>query len=322
MHRETAQGQMQIRNTPGESVVITGALSYTGKYATRLLLNRGFKIRTLTYHPERANPFGEKVEVFPYNFGDPEQLTKTLRGASTLINTYWVRFPRGASTFKTAVENTRTLIRAAKDAGIKRIVHVSVANPSLESDLGYYRGKAQLEQAVRESGLSYKILRPTVIFGLEDILINNIAWFVRNFPVFGIPGDGRYGIRPIYVEDMARLLADAVEQASNAVQDAVGPETYTFEELVKLIAGQLGRRTRLVHLPMPVAYVSTLLTGWFVGDVVLTWEEYKGLMENLLAPDGPSMGETCLSEWLAVNREQIGVRYASEVARHFATCAA
>jgi NADH dehydrogenase len=307
---------------PGGTVVITGAFSYTGKYATRLLLSRGFGIRTLTCHPERANSFGEKVEVFPYNFGDPERLTEALRGASTLINTYWVRFPRGESTFKTAVENTRALIRAAQNAGVKRIVHVSIANPSLESNLGYYKGKAQLEQAVMESGLSYKILRPTVIFGLEDILINNIAWFVRNFPVFGIPGDGRYGIRPIYVEDMARLLADAVEQESNAVQDAVGPETYTFEELVKLIAGQLGRRIRLVHLPMPVAYVSTLLTGWFVGDVVLTWEEYKGLMGNLLAPAGPPTGETRLSQWLAANRERIGVRYASEVERHFAICAA
>lgn len=322
MQHESAQEQWRHGNNPGETVVITGAFSYTGKYATRILLSRGYKIRTLTYHPERANPFGEEIEVFPYNFDNPEQLTQTLRGASTLINTYWVRFPRGKSTFRTAVENTRTLIRAAKNAGVKRIIHVSIANPSLESKLGYYKGKAELEQAVVESGLSYKILRPTVIFGLKDILINNIAWFVRRFPVFGIPGDGRYRIRPIYVEDMARLLADAVEQEWNAVQDAVGPETYTFEELVRLIADQLGRRIGLVRLPMPVAYVSTRFTGWFVGDVVLTWEEYKGLMGNLLAPAGPSAGETCLSQWLEANREQIGMQYASEVARHFAVCAA
>lgn len=322
MQHGSAQEQSRRGNNPGETVVITGAFSYTGKYATRLLLSRGYKIRTLTYHPERANPFGEKVEVFPYNFGNPEQLAQTLRGASTLINTYWVRFPRGKSTFRTAVENTRTLIRAAKNAGVKRIVHVSIANPSLESKLGYYRGKAELEQAVVESGLSYKILRPTVIFGLEDVLINNIAWFVRRFPVFGIPGDGRYRIRPIYVEDMARLLADSVEQEWNGVQDAVGPETYTFDELVRLIADQLGRRIALVRLPMPVAYVSTRLTGWLVGDVVLTWEEYKGLMGNLLAPASPSAGETRLSQWLKANREQIGMQYASEVARHFAVCAA
>src|SRR6202008_4642679 len=162
--------------------------------------------------------------------------------------------------------------------GVKRIVHVSIANPSPHSRLGYYRGKAQLEQAVVDSGLSYAILRPTVIFGREDILVNNIAWFVRRFPVFGIPGDGRYAVRPIYVEDMARLIADAVGQHENTVIDAVGPETFTFEELVRLIAERVGRHVRIIHLPMPLAYASTLLIGWFVRDVVLTWEEYQGLM--------------------------------------------
>lgn len=300
------------------AVVITGAFSYTGKYTTKLLLGRGCEVRTLTYHPDRENPFGENVQVFPYNFDHPDQLKETLRGASTLINTYWVRFPRGESTFETAVQKTRTLIAAARDAGVKRIVHVSIANPSLESPLGYYKGKAQLEQAVIDSGLSYAIVRPTVIFGVEDILINNIAWFARRFPVIGIPGDGRYAIRPIHVEDMARLLADAVDQSGNTVLDAVGPETFAFEELVRLIAGRVGRPVRLLHMPTPLAYVSTLVTGWFVGDVVLTWEEYKGLMGNLLAPQGPSTGQTRLSEWLAENHERVGKRYASEVARHFA----
>lgn len=300
------------------TVVITGAFSYTGKYATRILLDRGYRIRTLTYHPERENPFGDKVQVFPYNFDNPERLTETLRGASTLINTYWVRFPRGTATFEQAVENTRTLIAAAKEAGVQRIIHVSIACPSLDSPLGYYKGKAQLEKAVAESGLSYTILRPTVIFGLEDILINNIAWFLRHFLVFAIPGDGRYRIRPIFVEDMARLIVDGVEGEGNSVRDAVGPETYTFEELVRLIAKELGRRTRMVHVPMPAAYIATRMAGWLFGDVVLTWEEYKGLMANLLAPDGPSTGETRLSHWLSANRELVGRRYASEVARHYA----
>ena len=318
MEHHKDQPQTQKRNSASETIAITGAFSYTGKYATRILFDRGYRIRTLTYHPERANPFGDKVQVFPYNFGNPERLTETLRGASTLINTYWVRFPRGKATFETAVQNTLTLIRASKDAGIGRIVHVSIASPSLESPLGYYKGKAQLERAVAESGLAHTILRPTVIFGLEDILINNIAWFVRQFPVFAIPGDGGYRIRPIYVEDMARLIANAVEQKENAVLDAVGPETYSFEELVRLIAGQLGQRIRVAHVPMSVAYAAPRAAGWFVGDVVLTWEEYKGLMANLLAPDGPSTGETRLSHWLAANREHVGKCYASEVARHYA----
>lgn len=305
-------------STRGGSVVITGALSYTGKYATRLLLDRGYAVRTLTFHPKRENPFGDKVRVFPYSFEHPDRLTENLRGASALINTYWVRFPRGKATFESAVQNTRILVDAAKRAGIQRIVQVSIANPSHESSLGYYRGKAQLEQIVRESGLAYTILRPTVIFGLEDILINNIAWFVRHFPVFGVPGDGRYRLRPIYVVDMAKMMVDALGDESNAVRDAVGPETFTFDGLVKLIAAEVGRSVRLIHLPTPLAYLFTSLIGWFLGDVVLTWEEYRGLMANLLAPEGPSTGDTRLSRWLAENREKIGTSYASEVARHYA----
>jgi NADH dehydrogenase len=300
------------------TVTITGAFSYTGKYVARMLLERGCRVRTLTGHPRRENPFGSSVEVFPYNFRHPDQLRESLRGTSTLINTYWVRFAYGDSSFENAVCNTRILIDAAKSVGVDRIVHVSIANPSIDSPLGYYRGKAELEQAVMDSGLAYTILRPTVIFGAEDILINNIAWFVRRLPVFGIPGDGKYRIRPVYVEDIARLMADAVESQENSVVDAVGPETYTFEELVHLIAQSMGRSVRLVHLPAFVAYLATRVTGWFVKDVVLTWEEYRGLMGDLLAPDGPSSGTTRLSEWLTQNGKRVGVQYASEVARHYA----
>src|SRR5580704_14528868 len=256
--------------TQSKTVVITGAFSYTGKYATRILLSRGYEVRTLTNHPptshpDRAHPFGDRVQVFPYNFDRPE-LRRSLQGASTLINTYWIRFPHGKSTFEAAVRNSRKLIEAAKEAGVKRIVHVSIANPCLQSALGYYKGKAEVEESLILSGLSYAILRPTVIFGAEDILINNIAWFVRRFPVFAIPGGGRYGIRPIYVEDMASLLVDSVTQAGNSIRDAVGPETFTFEDLVRLIAQCTGRSIRLLHLPAAISYMATLTTGWALGD--------------------------------------------------------
>lgn len=301
------------------TIVVTGAFSYTGKYVARVLLERGHTLRTLTHHIDRPNPFGDRVSVFPYNFHDPDKLTESLRGASALINTYWVRFPHDESTFETAVQNTRTMIAAAKRAGVERIVHVSIANPSLDSPLGYYKGKAVLEEAVKASGLSYTIVRPTVIFGDEDILINNIAWFVRHFPVFGIPGDGRYGTRPIYVEDMARLLADSSESETkeNATIDGVGPETFAFEELLRLIANETGASVRLVHLPPALAYMSTRVIGLFTRDVILTWEEYKGLLANLLVTDGPPTGETRLSNWLHANRDRVGTHYASEIARHF-----
>ena len=215
-----------------------------------------------------------------------------------------------------AHETTEAQFAGIHEAGV---AHVSIANPSPDSPLGYYRGKAQVEELLCKLNLSYSVLRPTVIFGNGDILINNIAWFVRHFPAFAIPGDGRYRIRPIFVEDMARLIANAVGQAENQVRDAVGQETYTFKELVKLIADELGRRTSLLHVPTFMAYLATRLAGWFVGDVVLTWEEYRGLLGGLLAPEGPSSGQTCFGQWLAANREHIGKRYASEIARHYVT---
>jgi len=215
------------------------------------------------------------------------------------------------------VRNTITLFNAAKKAGIRRVVHVSIANPSLDSPLAYYRGKAQVEQAWIDSGLSYTILRPTVIFGREDILINNIACFIRHLPVFGVPGDGRYRIRPIYVEDMVCLMVGAVQRHADETIDAVGPETFSFEELVRLIGAQVGKPARIMRMPTILAYLSTRLAGTFLRDVVLTWQEYNGLMSNLLAPMGPATGQTRLTDWLFLNRRDLGRRYASEIGRHF-----
>ena len=309
-------------------IVVTGAFSYTGKYLAPLLLARGHKLRTLSNHPDSSNPLIWQIRVAPYRFEEPAKLASSLVGCDVLVNTYWVRFPHGAMTFERAVENTRTLIDAAKSAGVRRIVHVSIANASLDSPLAYYSGKARLEEAVRSSGLSFAILRPTVIFGREDILINNIAWFVRRFPFFAVPGDGRYGVQPIFVGDMAALLADAVERADDYAMDAVGPEAYCFNDLAALIAEKIRRPARIVHVPGSLAYATTRAMGWFLRDTVLTWEEYRGLMDDLLVSrDIPAANAlvlqtlhapaTSLASWLAENREAVGLKYASEVARHF-----
>jgi NADH dehydrogenase len=300
-----------------KTAVITGAFSFTGRYATRLLIQRGWRMRTLTSHRADASPFPCEVPSHPYCFEDPSALRRFLEGADVLLNTYWVRFPRGEITHERAVHNSLALFRAAKQAGIARIVHVSIANASRASPLSYYSGKARVEKALEGLGLTYAILRPTVIFGKGDILINNIAWFVRRLPLFGIPGNGQYGVQPIFVEDMAQLLADAAERTENYAIDAVGPETYAFEKLVKEIAKNVGRPGRTVRIPARLAFLCTNVAGWVLRDTVLTWEEYRGLMANLLVSGGPATGTTRLSEWLRANGSSLGRAYASEVARHF-----
>lgn len=297
--------------------VVTGAFSYTGKYIARRLLATGRKAKTLTGHPNRPDPFEGKVSVAPLDFSRPEELASNLRGAGTLYNTYWIRFAHGTLTYDDAVANSHILFRAARQAGVRRIVHVSIANPSLDSPLPYYRGKAQVEEALVASGLSYAILRPTVIFGDEDILINNIAWLVRRFPVFAIPGEGGYRLQPIFVEDFSELAVRAGFGGENTVGDAVGPETYTFEDLVRLVASSLGRRARFVHMSPRLVYAACSLLSVPLRDVLLTREEIEGLMADLLFSRQAPAGRTRLSDWLLRYSSRVGTRYASELARHY-----
>lgn len=297
--------------------IVTGAFGFTGKYITQRLLDLGEQVRTLTGHPARPNPFGSQVKAVPFDFDNPAALAKSLEGASTLFNTYWVRFPYRGITFDQAIKHTLSLFRAAKEAGIRRVVHVSITNPSEDSPLPYFRGKARLERALKESGLPYAIIRPTVIFGRGDILINNIAWSLRTLPVFAVPGSGRYRLQPVYVEDVADLAVQAGHGSINTVIDAVGHETYTYEELVRLIAEAIGRPARIMHVPPPVALL--LITGLdlLVRDVVLTRDEIEGLMAGLLVSDEPPTGATRFGQWLEWNADTIGRHYASELARHY-----
>lgn len=297
--------------------VVTGAFGYTGKYITQRLLSIGRKVRTLTGHPNRENPFGERVRAVPFNFDNPTELTNSLRGAATLYNTYWLRFDNGHVTFDNAVENSKTLFNAAEAAGIRRIVHISITSASEDSPLPYFRGKGIVEKAIINSNLSYSIIRPTVIFGTEDILINNIAWFLRRFPLFTIFGAGDYRLQPVYVGDVADIAVRAASEDDHSIIDAVGPETYTFEQLVRLIADRVHSRAKMIHLSRQLALYICRLAGFLVRDVVLTRDEVEGLMSSLLVSEGPPLGQTRLSNWLDSNARALGIKYTSELNRHY-----
>jgi uncharacterized protein YbjT (DUF2867 family) len=298
-------------------IAVTGAFSYSGKYITSRLLARGEEVITLTNHPNRPDPFDGKVKAFPLDFSNENELIQSLHGADVLVNTYWVRFDKGSNTQPKAVENTKILVNAAVKAGVKRIVHISIANPSAESHLPYYWGKAANEKAVMDSGLTYAILRPTVLVGKEDILINNIAFLLRRFPFFFIPGDGSYGIQPVYIEDLADLAVEAVYSKDTYVIDAVGPDSYTFKELVQMIGETIGAKRLLIPVPPRLALFAAQFLSLFVNDVILTPEEVDGLMANLLVSKEPARARTAFRDWLNSNCETIGVRYASELKRHY-----
>jgi uncharacterized protein YbjT (DUF2867 family) len=299
--------------------VVTGAFSYTGRHIARRLLADGRRVRTLTNHTRRpgAEDLLEKLEVEPLQFDDRARLRVALRGATTLFNTYWVRFPRGRLDFDKAVANTRILLRAAAEAGVRRVVHISVSNPSLDSPLAYYAGKAQTEEAVKESGLEWAIVRPTLVFAAGDILINNIAWMLRRMPVFGIPGDGTYRVQPVAAEDVAEIAVWAATQTENVTVDAAGPEIMTFGELIDQVCIAVGRRPRFVYLTPSMFILAGRLIGLVTRDVVLTRQEVEGLMDELLVSAEPPRGAQRLDDWLLTNGGSVGMHYASELSRHF-----
>ena len=294
---------------------VTGAFGYSGQYITRRLLARGHRVITLTNSPNRPDPFNGAVAARPLCFDDPGRLTESLAGVSVVYNTYWVRFDYKDFTHAAALEHTRTLFRCAKEAGVARIVHVSITNPSEDSPLPYFRGKAIVERELRASGLSHAILRPAILFGGADILVNNIAWGLRRFPVFGVFGNGRYRLRPIHVDDLAALAVEQGGARENAVIDAVGPEAFAYRDLVREVARIIGVRRLIVPVPTAIGYLAGKATGWLVGDVMLTRDEIRGLMAGLLDVDSPAAGEIKLTDWAREHADILGRHYASELAR-------
>lgn len=320
--------------------VVTGAFGYSGRAIAARLGAAGRAVRTLTGHPERAptrSPI-DLIDVRPLDFTDERALRDALTGATTLYNTYWVRFAHRDTDHAVAVENSRRLFAAAAAAGVRRIVHVSITHPSLDSPFPYFRGKARVEQDLAACGVPYAAIRPAVLFGGDGVLFNNIAWLLRRLPVFAVGGQGDYRVRAVHVDDLARLCvaygvpgARGANQAhapyghgphregsyENATVDAVGPERPTFLELVTEIRQAVGSRARIVRVPHPAVPAVARLLGLALGDVLLTRDEYNALVNGLADTEGPATGNTEISRWLAEHGPALGRRYAHELRRHF-----
>ena len=294
---------------------VTGAFGYSGKYIARRLLDQGQEVRTLTNSLNRRNPFDGRISAHPFNFDNPKKLKESLKSVSVLYNTYWARFNHKMFTQADAVENTITMFHAAKEAGVERVVHVSITNPSEDSPLEYFRGKAELEKVLKESGMTYSILRPAVLFGKEDILINNIAWALRMLPLFGVFGDGNYRMQPIYVDDFAKLAVEEGQKCDNSIIDAIGPETFTYRGLVQQIGKIIGKKRPVISVSPRLGYIVGNIISKLVDDVLITPEEIEGLMADLLYTESPPAGKTRLSDWAKEYAESLGRHYASELAR-------
>ncbi len=271
----------------------------------------------MTSHPEPPGPWAAAVERHPYAFDDAAALRRMLQDVDVLVNTYWMRFPRNGLDYADAVENIRILTEAAVEAGVNRMVHVSVSNPSPDSPFPYYRGKAAAEAHVRKSGLSYAIARPTWIIDERDILLNNVAWLLRRLPVFGMPGRGNYRVQPVTGADAGRILADFAMSREDVTRDVAGPEQLAFRDVVAKTKAAMRKHRVVVPMPGWLAAAAAKAVSPLVHDVVLTRYELGGLRAGLLVSSEPPLGSTGFSTWIAQHGSAMGRTYHSELARHF-----
>ncbi|UCF69232.1 MAG: NAD(P)H-binding protein [Acidobacteriota bacterium] len=203
--------------------VVTDAISNIGAAAARALVSNGFRIHILT---NRA-PSNETSHCFTALRFDPQHLADQMAGADVFIDAYWVRLAYAGQTFASAVANNRLLIDAARKAGVRRYVHVSVNNPDGAPNLGYNRGKAEVEEYLTASSLSYGIVRSTLVVGPNDVLTNNIAWFVRRFPLFPMPRGRHRHLRPVTLDDTGTMIGKLARQTDHRIIDATGPDVMT-----------------------------------------------------------------------------------------------
>jgi NADH dehydrogenase len=295
---------------------VTGPFSYTGRYIARRLgaegtPTRGF-LRDLT-----TKPAATAVDCRSLQFEDRDQLARDLEGVDVLYNTYWIRFERGASTFAGAVHNTGVLAEAAHAAGVKRIVHISVSNPSADSPFAYFRGKAAAEDAIRSVGIPCSVIRPTLVFGREDVLINNMAWLMRRMPLFPIFGDGRHRVQPVFVDDVAALAVAEADQSGDRTLDAAGPVVQSFADFLRFLRASIGSRAPLVRVPPGLALAMAWPVSVLLKDVMITPEEIGALMADLLVSHAEPTTATSLEAWLAADKPDLGGHYTSELQRHW-----
>jgi NADH dehydrogenase len=296
---------------------VTGAFSFTGRAIAARLIADGHEVVTLVRDPMADNPFGDRIQVRPLALDDPGHLTDALTGVETLYNTYWIRFERGASTFEATLARSRRLLVAARDAGVRRLVHISVVNASDTAPTAYFRAKAQLEAEIRDSGRSYAIVRPTLTFGPRDILVNNLCWVLRRFPVFPIAGDGSYRLQPVHVDDVAAIAVQAAQVPTDLTVDAAGPDIYDFDEFAALLRSAVGSRTRFLHLPANLVWAGSAMLGLLVRDVMLTPDEVTELTASLLVSSAPPAGRTSLRTFATDHAGGLGRSYHSELDRHY-----
>jgi uncharacterized protein YbjT (DUF2867 family) len=269
-------------------IAVTGASGFVGRHITALLARRGHQVRALLRRDDRGRAAaGLPAERTVGDLADPAVLAAFTRGADVIVHLVGIIVEAGAATFEAVhVEGTRRLLTAAREAGVRRFVHMSAVGARDEAGATrYHRTKWRAEELVRSSGLSHAIFRPSIISGPENRPIRTLARLHRWSPLVPVFGDGRFPMQPVWIGDVALAFALAAERpALGGVFELGGPVAVTYEEFVRAIGRAAGHPRPLVHVPLAVARAAAAALGVMGPLAPLTRDQLRMLVEGSATP--------------------------------------
>jgi uncharacterized protein YbjT (DUF2867 family) len=269
-------------------ISVTGATGFVGRHIAATLAARGHRVRVLARDPARARVLSElNVEIVAGGLADRTALDRLARGADALIHLVGIIVEQGAQTFTAVhVAGTQALLAAAREAGVRRFVHMSAVGARDEPGATpYHRTKRQAEQLVRDSGLSHAIFQPSIINGPESAPIRLLAQLHRWSPVVPVFGDGRFPTQPVWIDDVAVAFALAAERPDTVgVFELGGPHVLTYEEFLLTIGRATGHSRPLVHVPLGLVRAAVRVFDVFGPAAPLTSDQVQMLVEGSATP--------------------------------------
>ena len=259
-----------------------------GRHVTTLLAGRGHQVRALVRRDDPGRAAAAlPAERTPGELADPAALAALTRGADVIVHLVGIIVEAGSATFEAVhVEGTRRLLTAAREAGVRRFVHMSAVGARDEPGATrYHRTKWRAEELVRSSGLSHAIFRPSIISGPENRPIRTLARLHRWSPLVPVFGDGGFAMQPVWIGDVALAFALAAERPSlSGVFELGGPAILTYEEFVRAIGRAAGHPRPLVHVPLAVARAAAAALGVMGPLAPLTLDQLQMLVEGSATP--------------------------------------
>jgi uncharacterized protein YbjT (DUF2867 family) len=284
-----------------EKVTVFGGTGFLGRRIVQHLLEADFSVRVASRHPERAAALFPDVhfgfESTHADINDDGSVAAAVAGVIGVVNAVSLYMESGQLTFHTVhVEGAARVARLAREAGVKRLVHVSGIGSDTKSTSPYIRSRGEGDRVVREALPTTTLIRPSVMFGRGDAFVSPIAAMLRRLPVFPLFGGGQTRLQPAYVEDVAEAITRATRELhSGMCYELGGPRVYTYRSLLEVIAQSLAKKPLLVPVPFDLWRMFAVAAELFPQPPITRDQVELMQIDNVVSLDLPGFAELQIS---------------------------